>query len=258
MMTGFHEPDQFTHRRILLSLQGLDKSGKTFFSLTAPPPIAFFDSDRGLEGVVDSFRDKDIRIYDVPDAKEIAMSDDGPVSDAQGAWKETKNHIMQALKDKEIRTLVFDTATEIWELLRLAHFGKLLAVPPLAYTPVNMEYRNLVLAAKNRYQKTLILIHKVKDEYKDTIDAKGRPKSIKTGNYILSGFNQTGGLVDANIITSFDLSRHEDPAECFGLEVKNCRQNVQLTGMTFDGSEACNFPALATFMFPGSEMEEWI
>ena len=46
--------DAIRHR-LIISVDGHEKQGKSHFALTAPQPIALFDVDTGLEGVVEKF-----------------------------------------------------------------------------------------------------------------------------------------------------------------------------------------------------------
>ncbi len=50
----------------------------------------------------------------------------------------------KALESKEIKSIVIDTASEAWELVRLARFGKLTQVMPQHYGPVNTEFRDMI------------------------------------------------------------------------------------------------------------------
>jgi len=49
--------------RLIASVNGLAKTGKTHFALTAPEPIFFINIDIGTEGVVDKFQAEGKRIY---------------------------------------------------------------------------------------------------------------------------------------------------------------------------------------------------
>ena len=72
-----------------------------------------------------------------------------------------------ALAEPAVRTISVDTATELWELLRMARFGKLTQVMPYQYGPVNAEFRSLIRMAYAS-DKNLILLHKMRKVYKAT------------------------------------------------------------------------------------------
>ena len=54
ILEGFETADgSYIKRRLIISLEGPEKNGKTHFSLTAPGPIAFINFDIGHEGVIE-------------------------------------------------------------------------------------------------------------------------------------------------------------------------------------------------------------
>ena len=57
-MPGFAPIKKLDRTRLIVSVEGLEKRGKTHFAMTAPPPIAYFDMDIGAEGVVNKFEDR--------------------------------------------------------------------------------------------------------------------------------------------------------------------------------------------------------
>jgi hypothetical protein len=133
-----------------------------------------------------------------------------------------------------------DTATEAWELVRLARFGKLTQVMPMQYGPVNTEFRDMI---KQVYKtdKNLILLHKVKKEY---VDDKF------TGELERAGFGDTGYLVQINLLLGWD----ED--EGFSMYIRDCRQNMDIAAKKV--SEPMNsFPYLATMVYEESSLEDW-
>lgn len=224
--------------RIILSISGLEKQGKTHFALTAPGPIAVFSTDIGEEGVVDKFMvDKEVHIMD------IARIGEDAAEKAPAEWDKFKTAYTACLKSKDVRSIIVDTATEIWELLRMARFGRLTQVMPYQYGPVNAEYRDLIREAYT-HNKNLILLHKMKPQY---INDK------RTGEWERNGFSDTGFLVQINA----QVYRHEpeDGGE-FCIWVKDCRQNPDLAGEEYTG-EMCTFPMLAMMALPDVDPGAW-
>lgn len=223
--------------RIIISVCGLEKQGKTHFGLTAPGPIAYFSTDIGEEGVVDKFSDKEIHIMNVD------RVDEDSAEQAPAEFNRFKTAYLAMLRGKEVRSIVLDTATEIWEILRMARFGRLTQVMPYQYGPVNAEYRALIREAYN-HDKNLILLHKMKAQYLN---------DKRTGEYERAGFNDTGFLVQVNA----QIYRYspEDGGD-FVLWVKDCRQNPDLAGEEMEGP-MCSFPMLASLILPGVGVEEW-
>ena len=223
-----------TRPRIIMSVSGLEKQGKTHFALTAPGPLGMFSTDIGEEGVVEKFGDKDIYIMS------IDRVDDDSAEQAPEEYARFHGAYVKLLRGKEVRTIVLDTATEIWEILRMARFGRLTQVMPYQYGPVNAEYRALIREAY-AYDKNLILIHKMKPKY---INDK------RTAEYERAGFGDTGFLVQVNA----RAYRYEDGD--FALQIEDCRQNPALMGEELIGP-MCTFPFLASLVLPNVDPGEW-
>lgn len=219
--------------RIIMSLCGMEKQGKTHFALTAPGPLAVFSTDTGEEGVINKFvEDKEILVLP------IAKAEDDAVDEAKKEWEKFKFAFFAALRGDDFRSLIVDTATEIWELLRMARFGKLTQVMPYQYGPVNAEYRALIREAYS-HDKNLILLHKMRATY---VNDK------RNGEWERAGFGDTGFLVQVNAeIYRYDISEGGE----FCLWVKDCRQNADLAGEEFDGG-MCDFPLVAEMIAPGA------
>ena len=235
-LQGFEPAKRTGFKRLIISAEGLEKSGKTTFGLSAPGPIALFDLDIGTEGVVDK----------VLDAKKIIIAsvnyrDATNQTEWLAMWEKAKKAWYDALKAsiKEVRTLLGDTWTEMWELARLARFGKLTQVMPHQYGPVNAEFRDMIKRAYDT-EKNVILIHKQKEEY---INDKN------TGRMKRSGFGDIGYLVQVNL----EVWRRKGE---FGLTVKDCRQEASLAGEEFV-DPMNTFPFLASQVYPGTSEEDW-
>lgn len=237
--TGFKEADPSIKKRLLVAVEALEKEGKTHFALTAPGPIAVFDFDTGMEGVVHKFA-RQKKIY-VSDYRRLGNVMTNTPDNWILLWEKFKREYIATMEAPEIRTVVMDTATEVWELLRMARFGKLTQVMPYHYGPVNAEYRELLRKAYST-EKNLILLHKMKDEY---VNDK------RTGSLKRSGFSDTGYMVQVNV----RMWRDED--SLFHLFVKDCRQNPDVAGMDLVNDMA-NFQTLATLVFPETTEKDWV
>ena len=238
-MVGFKEADPSIVKRLLVAVESLEKEGKTHFALTAPSPIAVFDFDTGMEGVVGKFT-KTKKIY-VSDYRRLGDAMTNKVENWAIMWEKFKREYIAALEEPTIQTVVMDTATEVWELLRMARFGKLTQVMPYQYGPVNAEYRELLRKAYSG-NKNLILLHKMKDEY---------VKDQRTGNLKRSGFGDTGYMVQVNLRMWRDEDNH------FHMFVKDCRQNPDVAGLDLM-DDAATFPMLANCIFPETTEKEWV
>jgi len=238
---GFTKVDAkiLPQKRIIMSIDGLEKEGKTHFALSAPGDIAFFDFDIGTEGVIEKFADQR-EIYRASFQAPVVAGEAVAASVYEKLWNQFKQAYFTALSSAAIRTIIIDTATEAWELLRLFKFGRLDKVMPFQYGPVNAEYRDLVRMAYG-FNKNLLLIHKKKPKY---VNDK------RTSAYERAGFGDTGFLVQCNT----DVSRDEEGE--FSIHIRDCRQNPEITGEDFPGP-LCNFPMVMSSIFVDSALEEW-
>jgi len=244
---GFEEADDKIYPRIISSIHGMEFTGKTNLSMTFPDPVAVFSSDIGTEGVVNKFKrnGKDIWVH------EIEMPE--KYEESKVIWKGFKDAYKKILRVKEIRTVVMDTATEIWELIRICKFGKLTQVMPFQYGPVNAEFRKL-LKMPYASQKNLVMLQKMRPVY---IDDK------RTNDYEPAGFGDTRHLAQVRLETfrttpkkSCDHCKKKDGKHRhWGVKVIKCRQNAELVDKIFtDGM--CDMSIIGP-MITGGESEEW-
>lgn len=241
---GFQRASNEITPRLIASISGLEKQGKTHFALSAPGPIAVFNCDIGMEGVVQKFTStgKDVWVYN------LTIPHDWKAAEEEfKAYREAYSKIM---RDPYFRTIIKDTATELWELLRMARFGKLTQVMPYQYGPVNAEFRALIRDAYAS-DKNLILLHKMKSVY---INDK------RTKDYERAGFSDTGFLVQVNCQVWREEPSEDDSGSLVSGEwhvhVKDCRHNPGLAGVDLPGP-MCSFPMLASLVMEGTGPEDW-
>ena len=226
---GFSDDVIEVPRRTIVSVSGREKSGKTHFSLTGPEPLAFFNIDIGTEGVVNKFQDQGRKplVYDCRVPKKAQQQIYAAM------WSDLKVRLQAAWRLAQ-GTIVIDTATECWELARLAHFGRLQQILPHNYTEVNTEWRELMKEAYDSRCST-ILIHKLKSKWVN---------NVRTGEDEISGFAETPYLVQT-VITVF---KEEAPGNVGGMPIfyaliTDCRQQPALTGVNLKGP-MCNMEML--------------
>ncbi len=283
-----------TKRRIIIAVDGLDKQGKTHFALTAPKPIVFLDFDIGTEGVSGiqqpnivrsqpfMFRPSEV-LFAVQELDERAqqvkmMEAAAPVLERfrRTYLKALREPVMVNSKGKKLmaRTVIVDTGSEAWELLRLAELGKVTQVKPHHYVAVNGLMRDIVRAGYDS-DTNVIWLHKLKAEWKDSSEGKGR----KTGTVERAGFTDMAFLVQANLL-AFRAPRVDAPEQAwkwksgegvfefvtqprldnddlgFRLIVGNSRHNPGLEGLELAG-DMLNFQTLAQLLVPESQPEDW-
>lgn len=249
--------------RIILSVEGLDKSGKTHFACTAPGPHAYQALDFGHEGVVDKFQaqGKEILVQSLGWAipKDIRMDDHERV--AKFVRQNVLNPYVEGYRaslEAGARTVTWDTGGELWEAIRYAHFGRLEKVPAQFYAAANAEYRELIRLA-NVHRANLIILHQQKPEW-NTIVEGGKTKSFTTGRMIASGNEKLPYLVQAKVETRFVPEKiHKRTKEIieeahFEVEILTCRHDPDLRGVVIPD---CDFPTLMAMIMPDVDPAEW-
>lgn len=265
---GLVDPNKPRSRRLILAIDAMEKDGKTRFSLTAPGPIGYMDFDNRSEGTIEQFlaAGKKIlwRIDDKGHPKPYQIPADLGASDekssetqalARTEWKRFEDDFEKLLANPDIRTIVVDTASEAWELIRLAGLGKLKEIPPHLYDEVNSAYRRIIRLARKQTRVNLILVHRLKDEWAN--DKKdGKLKSYTTGRKERAGFGQTGFLADANLLLyRLPVAECEKGDLGFRLLVKDCGANAELRGLEL-ANDMIEFPFLAA-MITRTSPDDW-
>ena len=218
---GWHRADAPVKRRMICSVDGLEKRGKNHFAFTAPGPIGIISLDLGMDGVVQKFQNKkevwvaEHRVNTTKLRAEHSMEDVAGV--ANEAWDNIMRDYGEMLASGA-RTGIIDTSTELWEILRLARFGKLDQVRPHHYGPVNAEFREVIRMAYDT-DMNLLLLHKMKPEY---INDKN------TGDVRRAGFSDMGFLVQV-IVQCWRDDEVKAP-DCFHVTVTDSRHDPSLNG----------------------------
>lgn len=240
--------------RLVAAVAAREKQGKTHFSLTAPGPIVTFNADIGLEGVVHKFiNDKQILVYDIPMPQIEGKNPKRVEEEAGKVWDDLENAFDTALNNPAVRTIVLDTATEVWEVVRLAYFGKLTEIKPHHYSGVNAEFRRFLKKVYNT-DKNLILIQKMKAEYVN---------NNRTGEWEMAGFSDTAFIVQA-VIYPFRIDKPTmvEPGVTlekgeFGVRVHESRHNPAVNGNILTGALAA-FPFVAATIIEGTTPDQFV
>lgn len=235
---GFSDEIVETPYRAIISLSGKAKTGKTHFSLTAPDPIIYLNIDIGTEGVVGKFQEqgKKVYIYDVRVPKESTKDIWSKM------WSDFKMRVAKAYEISS-GTIVWDTASEAYELARLAHFGRLTEIKPSDYTVVNNEWRDVLRTAYDAKNVNTIFIHKVKEAW-GMIPTGSGSRLGKTGKMEVSGFSEMDYSVQANCETD---CRMEDGTPIFSVFIKDSRHTPTINGTLLEG-DTCNFTMLLSLI----------
>jgi hypothetical protein len=252
---GFFHVRVKAQKRLVLCTCAREKAGKTHFAFTAPGPIAAVATDTGTEEVAGKFLSSKQIILSMVDVSDIDNQDE-----AQREWEKLSGAIIAGMDNPKIRTLVVDTGTEVYETLRLAKFGKISQVKPHHYVEVNKIMRNLIKRAYQREDLNCIWIHKQKKEYKQ--NKKG--DDSWTGRYEFAGFGDAPYLVDMKLEHYFVDPTGEEPGRFGARVVGVSRQTPDVTGLELEGDGippdrlGCNFPSLASMVYPELPVEYWL
>lgn len=234
-------------RRLIISIEGAEKSGKNHFAFTAPGKTAFHSFDHGDEGMIEKFVKGGLRIQkaeyrvDVPPGTDTQKTSEA----CNPVWLGFKVNF--ALGLHQCRTTVVDTGTDMYEMLRMAYFGKLQQVLAHHYAPVNAELKSLIHQAYSS-DGNLIVLHRIKDEYKTEVRG-GKEVSNKTGKKVMAGYSQM------KFETQVHLRMYKEDGE-FCAEVVTCRQNPDIEGYVLTGDQL-SFTGLGMMVYPDSEEGEW-
>lgn len=209
-------PDKVqARRRLVVNLYGPEKSGKTHLALTAPGPIYYIIFDPNGEEIAKKMvRDYGREIF----VTRMQVQRNANQTVWQAEWKSFTDAVDEALKSRT-GTLVIDTGTEMYELKRLAAFGRESNVQHL-YAPLNRDIRNIF---KSVYASNLnlIILHKMRDEY---VNDK------KTGRREPSMWGNMPFEVQANIETVY---KSNEPGHKFFIRVQNNNMQMSMAGEEF-------------------------
>lgn len=256
---GFTRINREAKRRLIISAEGDEGTGKTTWALTAPAPIVILNLDLGTEGIIENFPGKEI--YAVGPAQGLSLpshKDPNKQKTADRAWgiflSEYEKALDSSMKPGGARTIIIDTATDLWALARLAVLGKLSQVQPHNYVEVNAWFEGVINAAFD-YNANLICLHKIKLDF----DTK-KPER--------DGFKYMNNI--AQVMVKFNVTKQGG----IDLKVLKCRQNSELhlekptfpvyeppdedeDGKLVPGKSVYDFARFAAEVIRGSRPSEW-
>lgn len=175
---------EFTLRSTVAEIYGPTATGRSTLALSAPGPIAYFGAQETATGVINRYRSM---------GKVIRGHNFGGVFRGTPEEKAAQARaILRGLGEASIdayrwaRTVIYDTHTELHQLIRIAYFG---ALKPTGgrqernWEPINAEWMAFVNAARQHAEHdnvNTVFIGQADDEWVD--GDGGFPK--KTGNQV--------------------------------------------------------------------------
>jgi hypothetical protein len=253
--------------RLIMSTQAYAKSGKSFLGLTAPRPLGIMNLDDGIERAVKGHaKSLDMslenylaadgpggRIYAVDYTREIlSLKENGGNSKyvmevAARQLARMQTNYIEGLQDA--RTLMVDGAQELWELVRLAFFGKVdygkqKGEYQFDYGVLNRVMKLWILLAKQS-DCNVIFTHRVKDEY------IGKDKS---GKLEMDGWKYMPYEVDTVVEQRYE--EKQDFPDCFHVKILQCGMNPLVNRLDCFGLDAA-FPNIAHQIYPEFDETYW-
>lgn len=259
--SGFSIVGEDYPRRLLINSQGRERTGKTDWAVRTLPRrdglMVYIGLDFGHEGVINKYAGDKTLLKWVMNVPPVTTQ-----NDYLQHWTKVKDHIQKAMAHPDVRAIVLDTGTDIWELLRLAEFGALTKSGDTKqlYGQINQHYKSLVKMAYDR-EINIVVIHKTKKLYStrkvQTNKGLQDQEYWDGSSYERAGFGEGGYLVQVQIEHLFDISRKGGLDKKFGIRVIDCRQNMDIVGTELWGADN-NFATLAQFVFPDSTEADWL
>lgn len=240
--------------RLVVAVKALQKMGKTNFGLSAPrlkqpgtqEGMFHFHADLGLEGVGHKFVDKfPGPIYKgeyVLDVRELEGASEDLIKKAAKPIATRFWDDVEIAVKRNVRSMVFDTHSELYEIDRLGEWGKL-SMKAHHYTPLNARWKRLMkMLAMGK--SNAIFLQRLTDEYKDD-----KP----TGNYRPQGYTKLPFEVQMNLLAW----RESDGDRKFHVTIEDSRHDADLAGQDLEG-DMCDFSSLGQLVFPDSDEKFWL
>ena len=154
---------------------------------------------------------------------------------------------VKALDSPDVRTIVWDTTSEIKQLYDMAAFGKLTQVLPRNRTEAKFELNKLPKMVFST-DKNLIMIARLGERWHND-----KP----TGEMEPKGMTDILYLADTYVRTYAETEDDDEgnPQTDFWFEVETSRTNTQLIGRDYS-DERATLPHLAADMF-GTDLDAW-
>ena len=202
---------------MIIAVWGDEKTAKTTFGLTFPKPIKHFDPDLGFYRAAPRFK-KEI------DAGEITTKE-YPIPLQMGVglkgirelWEEFQKDYYTAAMDKNVATLVVDSGTQLYEVVRLAFLQERQeaqvkrgmkpndtlreSLLPVEYAEPFARLDSIYYTAKAT-RKHLVVTHFSREERADRLNpTTGVIENVTTGKMELDGYKRTARQVDMVLYT---------------------------------------------------------
>ena len=214
---------------IVAVIEGLPKSGKTHLAMTFPDPMVVFSLDVGADIVRRKFPSKkiDIKTYPIPIVESVKGT--GLQKELLGIWKQLKADYQAATESREVKTIVVDTATALYEIARIARAAELGQENLLKFQfgEVYAQLKGLVQRGRVAGQN-IVWTHYLKDIYRN---------DVATGELGIDGWRYVEGEADVILIIRKEFVSYTDPTTrkvekrvAMITTIKDCRFDRNIDG----------------------------
>lgn len=268
---------------IVASIVGPEGSGKTICGLSFPKPLAVVATDINTEITIRNALDMDDDDEFDPDIirflrvsmPTLAFDERDEVQDeSERTWEEIRDFLRPMVKDEDERpkSVMFDTATDVYDLRVFAEFGKKDQIAPDVRKNMmgkcNTSYKGIIQAFNN-VGVHVALIHRAKEKWVDveirTQSGMKEERKRLTGPFDVEreGFKGTGFITSVEINVAFDRAREGKLSAKYGMQISRCNQRPLLIGKEYWGKDPASgvhratFPFLMAQVFKKTSVEDW-
>lgn len=263
--------DTISNRKanVTVVVAGVEGTGKTHWSLTAPKPLLYQATDFGDDGVIQKFNGGQIIRPKCGDYKlaiphEFRAFVDRAEKDDERRVREGRlaNFVHESFylpfrRDLEagikagIRTAVWDTHHEIWEFIRLSVYGRHATNRDDLKTEANAKMKEMIRLC-NVSNVNLIMINRLKPAWESYYKMDGSLGWRQTKEMEMQGYDKSPELVALSLWTKFGKDETGNPSWEF--VVKKCRDVPAFTGAVLP---ALPFVELMGMLVPTVEPAAW-
>lgn len=255
----------------VVSIAGLEGSGKTSWALTGPKPLLYQATDFGEDGVIQKAEGQIIRPnrggYKLDIPHELRAFVERKETEAERRQREGMlagwmhdnfyrpfhEDFVAGIK-AGVRTVVWDNAVDTWEYTRLSVYGREATNRSDLQAEANSKFREMVRLA-NVHGIVLIMINHLKPKWESYYAPDGAVKwRMAAGEWEMQGFDKAPFLVTLSLWTKFIPPPTGEAVTDgnFELTVKKCRDRAEYVGQTFP---ALPFPELMGVLIP--DVQSW-
>jgi hypothetical protein len=230
-----------TLRRLVVSLWGDPKVGKTHFALTCPEPIRYLNLDFGVAELVPRFAGKQIEVSD------LQLADVGSLRECSRILEQFYKDYLWALEHSAGGTVVVDTATQVWQLVQTVKLEEVkerrakkkggdpdeVQLYPYDYAQANVLMSSILRRALHHEGVNTVFIHRSKKRF----NARGE----ELPGTEFQGFNETPAIAQVTLHLFTEGKQHR-------ARIEKCRFDTSLEGgvfadLTYDTLRALCLPA---------------